>query len=154
MTAKSSLRIDTVIEPISYIRRLWYSIMVIIAMLLAWLAQLLWWQYLLLFLLTVVIAAYVTLSRPVLLRLSQPPLSKPIDRHWQLLMRTAHGDALWQANLVAVHRYQWMIGFEFTIIEPYQRSISLVVFRDQVSLNHWQKLSILATVIPPKTLEQ
>ena len=154
MTAKSSLRIDTVIEPISYIRRLWYSIMVIIAMLLAWLAQLLWWQYLLLFLLTVVIAAYVTLSRPVLLRLSQPPLSKPIDRHWQLLMRTAHGDALWQANLVAVHRYQWMIGFEFTIIEPYQRSISLVVFRDQVSLNHWQKLSILATVIPPKTLER
>ena len=128
--------------------------MTIIIIVLAWLAQLLWWQYTLLFLLTVMIAAYVALSRPVLLQLSQPPLSKPIDRHWQLLMRTAHGDALWQANLVAVHRFQGMIGFEFTVVEPYRRSISLVIFRDQVSLEHWQKLSILATVIPPKTLEQ
>lgn len=154
MTAKTSLRIDTMLRPVSYIRRLLYSTMVIITILLAWLAQLFWWQYTLLFLLTAVIATYIALSRPVLLRLSQPPLSKPIDRHWQLLMRTAHGDALWQANLVAVHHYQWMVGFEFTIIEPYQRSISLIVFRDQVSLDDWQKLSILTTVIPPKSLQQ
>ena len=75
MTAKTSLRIDTVIRPVSYIRRLLYSTMVIITILLAWLAQLFWWQYTLLFLLTAVIAAYIALSRPVLLRLSQPPLS-------------------------------------------------------------------------------
>ena len=111
---------------------------------LAWLASLLLWQYVLILIVTATVIIYLTLSRPILLHLSQPPLSHRIDQHWQLLLRTGRGDELWQAQLIVVSGYRWAISFEFNVIEPYQRSLSVTIFRDQVSPEQWRELNILA----------
>ena len=146
MTLSTSLRIDTAVHPTSHLRLLMYSALASMLIILAWLASLVLWQYVLIFTVAVAVTSYLALSRPILLHLSQPPLSHRVDRHWQLLMRTGRGDELWQAQLLTVHRYQWVITIEFLLEEPYQRPLSVTVFRDQVSPNQWRELSILATV--------
>ena len=116
--------------------------------LLAWLAQLSLAQYVLLLITSAGVTCYLALTRPILLHLSQPPLQHRVDQHWQLLIRTSRDDALWQAHLSELHRYPLCIHFKFSIIEPYQRGLSVTIFRDQVSAEEWRKLNILATVIP------
>ena len=148
MTDKHSLRIDTLIKPSSQLRTVLYASLIAVMGLLAWLAQLSLAQYVLLLIVSAGVACYLALTRPILLHLSQPPLQHRVDQHWQLLIRTSRDDALWQAHLSKLHRYPLCIHFEFTIIEPYQRVLSLTIFRDQVSVEEWRKLNILATVIP------
>lgn len=144
MTLANSLRIDMAIRPANYLRLLLYSGLTAVMVVLAWLASLLLWQYVLILIITAAVIIYLTLSRPILLHLSQPPLSHRIDQHWQLLLRTGRGDELWQAQLIAVSGYRWAISFEFNVIEPYQRSLSVTIFRDQVSPEQWRELNILA----------
>ena len=150
MISPTSLRIDAPIQPASYLRLLFYMLLASVMMILAGLASLALWQYVLIFVVTVAAISYLALSRPILLHLSQPPLDKSIYQHWQLLMRSSRGDALWQAQLTAVSNYQWVICFSFMIKEPYQRPLSVVVFRDQVSAEHWRQLTILAHSISHK----
>ena len=151
MISPTSLRIDTPIKPASYLRLLVYILLESVMVILAGLASLGLWQYVLIFVVSVAVVSYLALSRPILLHLSQPPLDKSVYQHWQLLMRTSHGDALWQAQLTAVSNYQWVICFSFIIKEPYQRPLSVAVFRDQVSAEHWRQLTILAHSISHKT---
>ena len=151
MISPTSLRIDAPIQPTTYLRLLFYMLLACVMVILAGLASLALWQYVLIFVVTVAAASYLALSRPILLHLSQPPLDKSVYQHWQLLMRTSHGDALWQAQLTAVSNYQWVICFSFIIKEPYQRPLSVAVFRDQVSAEHWRQLTILAHSISHKT---
>ena len=151
MISPTSLRIDAPIQPTSYLRLLFYVLLASVMMILVGLAFLALWQYVLIFVVTVAVVSYLALSRPILLHLSQPPLDKSVYQHWQLLMRTSHGDALWQAQLTAVSNYQWVICFSFIIKEPYQRPLSVVVFQDQVSAEHWRQLTILAHSISHKT---
>jgi len=146
MTLANSLRIDTAIQPASYLRLLLYSGLTAVTVVLAWLASLLLWQYVLILIVTAAVTIYLTLSRPILLHLSQPPLSQRIDQHWQLLLRTGRSDELWLAQLIAVSRYRWAISFEFNVIEPRLRSLSVTIFRDQVSPEQWRELNILARV--------
>ena len=146
MTLVTSLRIDTAIQPASYLCWLLYVSLAGIMIVLAWLASLALWQYLLIFIASAAVASYLVISRPTILHLSQPPLGQRMDKQWQLLIRTGHGDALWQADLISVNRYQWAMVFEFSIVEPYQRSLSMTIFRDQVSLEQWRELSILANI--------
>jgi hypothetical protein len=87
----------------------------------------------------------------MLLHLTQPPINQRIDRNWQLLVRTGRGDELWQAGLAAVDPYPWIISFEFIIVEPYRRALSVTIFRDQVSPEQWRELNILANVTPTTT---
>lgn len=151
MISLTSLRIDAPIKPASYLRMLFYIVLASVMVILAGFASLALWQYVLIFVVTVAVVSYLALSRPILLHLSQPPLDKSVYRHWQLLMRSSRGDALWQAQLTAVSNYQWVICFSFMIKEPYQRPLSVVVFRDQVSAEHWRQLTILAHSISHKT---
>ena len=146
MTLVTSLRIDTAIQPTSYLRWLLYVSLAAIMIVLAWLASLAFWQHLLIFIVSAAVASYLAISRPTILHLSQPPLGQRMDKQWQLLMRTGRGDELWQAHLISVNRYQWAMVFEFSIVEPYQRSLSMTIFRDQVSLEQWRELSILANI--------
>ena len=150
MTSVTSLRIDTTIQPASYLRLLLYIGLASVMIVLAWLASLALWQYVLILMVTAVVIGYLRLSRPIPLHISQPPLSQRTDKDWQLLISTGRGDELWQAQLVAVHAYCWAISFEFTIVEPYQRSLSITVFRDQVGLEQWRELSVLANVSTTK----
>lgn len=151
MTLATPLRIDTAIQPTSYLRVLLYVGLSAVMVMLAWLTALALWQYVFISIVAAAVSIYLILSRPVLLNLSQPPLSQRLDRQWQLLMRTGRGDELWLAQLKAVHRYQWLMSFEFIVIEPYQRSLSVTVFRDQVNPEQWRKLNILANVSSTKT---
>lgn len=151
MTKTATLRIDTPITPSSRLRLLLHISLASALILLAWLASLALWQYVLILIISVAVVSYLALSRPMLLHLTQPPFSQRIDRNWQLLMRTGRGDELWQAGLVAVHPYHWLISFEFIIMEPYQRALSVTIFRDQVSAEQWRELNILANVIPVKS---
>lgn len=146
MTLVTSLRIDTAIQPASYLRWLLYVSLAAIMIVLAWLASLTFWQYLIILIVSAVVASYLAISRPKVLHLSQPPLGQRMDKQWQLLMRTGRGEELWQAHLISVNRYQWAMVFEFSIFEPYQRSLSMTIFRDQVSLEQWRELSILANI--------
>ena len=151
MISLTSLRIDAPIKPASYLRMLFYIVLASVMVILAGLASLALWQYVLIFVVSAAVVSYLALSRPILLHLSQPPLDKSIYQHWQLLMRSSRGDALWQAQLTAVSNYQWVICFSFMIKEPYQRPLSVAVFRDQVSAEHWRQLTILAHSISHKT---
>lgn len=141
-----SLRIDAPIQPTSRLRLLLYIILTLALIVLAWQATLLLWQYLMILIVYAAVVCYVALSQPILLHISQPPVSLRVDQGWQLLMRTARGDALWQAQLLKVHRYQLLIHFEFMVLEPYQKPLSVSVFRDQMSREHWRELNVLATV--------
>lgn len=148
MTDNHSLRIDTPIKPTSHLRSGLYATLIAVMGLLAWLAQLSLAQYVLLLITSAGVTCYLALTRPILLHLSQPPLQHRVDQYWQLLIRTSRDDALWQAHLSELHRYPLCIHFKFSIIEPYQRGLSVTIFRDQVSAEEWRKLNILATVIP------
>ena len=151
MISPTSLRIDTPIKPASCLRLLFYMLLASVMVILAGLASLALWQYVLIFVVSVAVVSYLALSRPMLLHLSQPPLDKSVYQHWQLLMRSGRGDALWQAQLTTVTSYQWVICLSFIVIEPYQRHLSVTVFQDQVSTEHWRELTILANTISYKT---
>lgn len=141
-----SLRIDAPIKPTSHLRLLLYIGLTLALIVLAWQAPLRLWQYVMIMIVYAAVVCSVALLQPILLHLSQPPLSQPVDKGWQLLMRTARGDALWQAKLLKVHRYQLLIHFEFMVLEPYQKPLSVSVFRDQMSPEQWRELNVLATV--------
>ena len=147
MTLLTSLRIDAPIQPVSRIRLMFHLVLATALLTLAALASLALWQYVLIFVVSVAVVSYLALSRPILMHLSQPPLNKSVYQHWQLLMRSSRGDSLWQAELVAVSSYSWVICFKFIIKEPYQRPVSVAIFRDQVSAEHWHELTILANTI-------
>lgn len=139
-----SLRIDTAIKPTSYLRALLYVSLATIIILLAWLAELWLWQYVLILIVAAAVISYLALSNPILLHISQPPLSKRIDMGWQLLMRTGRADELWQAKLSAASQYSWLIHLRLVMTEPYQRPFTVTIFRDQVNAEQWRQLSILA----------
>ena len=152
MTAMTSLRLDTAIKPMSYLQILFYIALSGSIILLAMLASLSLWQYVLILIISVAIIGYLALSRPIILHISQPPLGKDIYRDWQLLIRTGRGDALWQAQLKAITQSRWVICFDFDIVEPYQRPLSVAIFRDQVNAEEWRKLTILANMMASKTI--
>lgn len=147
MATTTSLRIDTAIKPSSYWRTVLYLGLMSMIIILAWLAQLLLWQYVLILTISVMIVSYLALSRPILLHLSQPPLDKQIDKDWQLLMRTGRGDELWLADLDKANNYSWLISMNFMTVEPFKRSLTVIVYRDQVSADEWRQLMILTNVL-------
>jgi len=144
MTLVTSLRIDTAIKPASYLRALLYVSLTGVMMILAWFASLALWQYLLILIVSAAVASYLIISRPILLHISQPSLSQRVDKEWQLLIRTGRGDELWQAELVDINCYKWAMSIEFDIVEPYQRTLSTTIYRDQVNHEQWRQLNILA----------
>jgi len=146
MTLVTSLRIDTAIKPASYLRALLYVGLTGVMMILAWFASLTLWQDLLILIVSAAVASYLVISRPILLHISQPLLSQRVDKEWQLLIRTGRGDELWQAELVDINRYQWAMSIEFDIVEPYQRTFSTTIFRDQVNSEQWRQLNILTNI--------
>lgn len=142
-----SLRIDSAIKPNSYLRALLYITLTTALVILSWLAKLWLWQYILILISAAAVVSYLALSRPILLHISQPPLSKRVDSGWQLLMRTSRADELWQAKLSSVNSYPWLIHLKMVIIEPYKRSFTVTIFRDQVNVEQWRQMSILANSI-------
>ncbi len=142
----TALRIDAAIKANSHWRLLLYSILHGALILLAWFANLSLWQYLVILILTVLVIGYLAVSRPIVLHLSQPPLSQRLNLGWQLLMRSKRGDELWQAELISVQRYQLLVYLQFKVVEPRAKSLSITIFRDQMDPLHWQALNILATV--------
>ncbi|AMN68926.1 hypothetical protein AK825_11525 [Psychrobacter sp. P11G5] len=140
------LRIDTAVNSSSYLRALIYVGLLSALVLLLWLAELSLWQDVVILVVSAVVVSYLALSRPILLHLSQPPLYKQVSQDWQLLMRTGRGDELWLAELNNIHRYHWLITFEFMTVEPFKRTLTVTVFRDQVSRNEWRQLNILANI--------
>ncbi|WP_440453842.1 hypothetical protein [Psychrobacter sp. ASPA161_9] len=140
------LRIDTAVNSSSYLRALIYIGLLSALVLLLWLAELSLWQDVVILVVSAVVVSYLALSRPILLHLSQPPLYKQVSQDWQLLMRTGRGDELWLAELNNIHRYHWLITFEFMTVEPFKRTLTVTVFRDQVSRNEWRQLNILANI--------
>ncbi len=142
-----SLRIDSAIKVTSYLHALLYSSLMSSIILLAWLAKLSLWHYVLILIVAAIVIGYLALSKPILLHISQPPLSKRVDIGWQLMMRTSRADELWQAKLATAYHYPWLIHLSFIMAEPYQRPFSATIFRDQVSAEHWRQLSILANSI-------
>ena len=150
MTALTSLRLDTAIKPMSYLQILFYIALSGSIILLAVITSLSLWQYVLILIISVAVIGYLALSRPIILHISQPPLAKDIYRDWQLLIRTGRGDGLWQAKLKEVTQSRWVICFDFDIVEPYQRPLSIAIFRDQVNAEEWRKLTVLANMTASK----
>lgn len=142
-----SLRIDSAIKPSSYLRALLYMSLTALLILLSWLANLWLWQYILILIVAAAVASYLALSKPILLHISQPPISKRIDIGWQLLMRTGRADELWQAKISAANYYPWLIHLRLVMTEPYKRPFTVTIFRDQVTAEQWRQLSILANSI-------
>lgn len=148
----NSLRIDTAVKPSSHLRTLIYAGLLSAMILLIWLAELSLWQEVVILVVSAAVVSYLALSRPILLHLSQPPLYKQVNKGWQLLMRTGRGDELWLAELNNIHRYHWLITFEFMTVEPFKRSLTVTVYRDQVSFDEWRQLNVLANVTGEKLI--
>ena len=91
-TSKLSLRVDCAVKPDSCVRAWLYSSLALVMIMLSGLAQLWLWQYVLTLIIAAAVISYLALSKPILLHLSQPPLSKRVDIGWQLLMRTSRAD--------------------------------------------------------------
>lgn len=144
MTTLLSLRIDTAIKPTSHVRMLMYGSLATVIILMAWLAGLVLWQYVIILVVATVVIGYLALSKPILLHISQPPLSKRLNSDWHLLMRTARADELWQAQLCSVQHNQQLVHLSFNIVEPYKRSLAFTIYRDQVNSEQWRQLCILA----------
>ncbi len=142
----SALRVDAAVKVSSHWRLLLYVTLLGALVLLTWFAGLSLWQYVVILIMTALVISYLALSRPIVLHLSQPPLSQRLNQSWQLLMRTSRGDALWQAELITVQRYSLLIHLQFRVVEPYNKVLSVTVFRDQLSPLQWQALNVLATV--------
>ena len=142
----SALRVDAAVKVSSHWRLLLYVTLFGALVLLTWFARLSLWQYIVILIMTALVISYLALSRPIVLHLSQPPLSQRLNQGWQLLMRTSRGDALWQAELITVQRYSLLIHLQFRVVEPYNKLLSVTVFRDQLSPLQWQALNVLATV--------
>jgi len=147
MTLVTSLRIDIAIQTASRLRWILYASLMVIMMVLAWLASLVLWQYVLILIVSVAVASYLIISRPTLLHISQPPLRQRLDKQWQLLIRTGRGDELWHAQLLTIYRYPWVIIINFKITEPYRKPLSITVFRDQVNSEDWRALNVLANTV-------
>lgn len=137
------MRLDAPIMPSSRLRQLFYSGLLGLFLLLTWSAKLAIWQLGLVIAALFLIGGFIFLSKPTLLHLSQPPLHLNSRYDWQLLMATSRGDQLWQGDLVRVRATSWVVIADVRVIEPYQKSLTLTIFRDQVSAEDWRKLSIL-----------
>lgn len=144
---RTPLRIDMSVRPNSYLRIICYIVLASITVLLAWLADLLLWQYVFIVIVSAAVVSYLALSRPTLLHLSQPPLERLIDQGWQLYMRTGRGDELWQARLCGISHHQWLVMIKFTTTEPFKRALTMTIYRDQVSPHDWRQLNILANIM-------
>ena len=142
----TTLRIDAAVKADSHWRLLLYNILLGALILLAWFAKLSLWQYLVILIVTVLVISYLAVSRPIVLHLTQPPLSQRLNLGWQLLIRTKRGDELWLAELISVQRYHLSVHLQFKVVEPRVKLLTLTIFRDQTSPLHWQALNILATV--------
>lgn len=141
------MRLDAPITLQSRFRLLFYAALLAIFLPIAWLAGLAIWQFGLVLLSVILISSFIFLSKPALLQLSQPPLHLNARQNWQLLMRTARGDQLWQGDLLRVRAYSWVVIAEVQVIEPYQRSLTFTIFRDQMTADDWRKLSILGQLM-------
>lgn len=139
-------RLDSTVAPTSHLRMLLYSGFGCVFVVLAWFAGLSLWHYVLLLLVCGGVLSYLALSKPILLHLSQPPLDQRLDQGWQILMRRSRGDELWQARLNCARRYMFFVHLSFEVTTPHQRSVSLTIFRDQVSDETWRQLNVLASI--------
>lgn len=140
------MRLDAPIIPSSRLRLLFYSGLLGLFLLLAWSVNLAIWQLGLVLLSLILIGGFIFLSKPTLLHLSQPPLHLNLHYDWQFLMATARGNQLWQGNLLRAQSYSWAVIVEVQVMEPYQKSLTVTIFRDQVSAEDWRKLSILGQI--------
>lgn len=139
-------RLDSTVAPTSHLRMLLYSGFGGVFVVLTWLAGLSLWHYVLLLVVCGGVLSYLALSKPILLHLSQPPLDQRLDQGWQLLMRRTRGDELWQARLNCARRFMLFVHLGFEVTTPHQRSVSLIIFRDQVSDETWRQLNVLASI--------
>lgn len=145
--ASHAMRLDAPIAIKSRLRNLFFGGLLGLFLWLTWSAGLAIWQLALVGLVLILVSGFTVLSKPALLHLSQPPLHRNACYDWQLLMATAHGEQLWQADLLRVRSYFWVVIADFRVVEPYQKSLTITIYRDQVLAEDWRKLSIVGQVL-------
>lgn len=142
-----SLRVDAEIYPSRYYRPVMTLGFLLVLWLLALLAHLLWWQYVLL-LIACVFALYFLQPGTRIQHISQPPLDRPLTDNWQLVVQTEPRPIIWQAKLLGAQHYGRAMRLRFMRVEPDVRPLSLILYADQVSAADWYALSVLAQSTP------
>lgn len=138
------------IKPTSLSRALLYVSLGIVLSLLAGSAGLVLWQYVIIIIVSALVTIYLALSKPILLHITQPPISQRLDQNWQLLMRTSRSDELWQSSLKRARHLNRAIFLSFEVVEPRKRNLRITIFRDQVNTEQWRQLSLLAHSVESK----
>ena len=144
------LRVDAAIHPSRYYRPVVTLGFLVVLWVLALLAGLLWWHYVLL-LAACAFTLYFLPSGLRIQHISQPPLNRPLTEHWQLLVQTSPRPIIWQAKLLSAQHYGKAVRLSFMCIEPKVRPLSLIIYVDQLSAADWYALSVLAYSAPQKS---
>ncbi|MBS9779283.1 MAG: hypothetical protein KGV51_01520 [Moraxellaceae bacterium] len=151
--AKKSWRIDSQIDTVSLWHRvfavLWLSLLLLVMLV----AQLAWWQWLImLFVLGAVIYLYYQRDFEIV-HLTQPTGNSVKDIYSSPWFVYACYDfdeeefedvECWQGYLTTSHVGRYLVVLAFDIVEPFQRSLSVPIWRDQVSNDDWRKLQTLS----------
>lgn len=140
-------RLDAAVFPSSRLQFIIVCSGIALFLLLSWSAKLSLWQFILVVAVSGLTFGYWWLSRPIVTQITQPPLHLNAHQGWQLMMATSRGDQLWHGELRQLRTYSWVVVADFAITEPYQRSLTLSIFRDQVAPEDWRRLIILSQLI-------
>ncbi|WP_131667777.1 hypothetical protein [Psychrobacter pygoscelis] len=143
----ASLRLDAKIATRSSYRLFIYAIIAVWIALMAYLADLNYWQLALLLFSAIVSIVGAWLTQLPVVHISQPALTQSLFKDWQLMMSTSRGEALWRADLLSIQDYGPTVVLKFAVSHPQRRSISHALFRDQMTAQSWHQLKVIAQLI-------
>ncbi len=132
--------IDTPLAPSRY-RLLVWVLYVLLVMLLAYRVGLVWWQWLMMALLTVGLFWSRLQRLPIVQHIAQPMGG---DELWQCLVDNGQGEELWQMYLSDITEVGVCVVLRFEVVSPMPKALTVSVYPDQVPAEAYRRLKVLA----------
>lgn len=152
----NSLRVEAEISTFSAMRLVIYSVSALLVFVIAALAGLRLWQWLLLAMACIAIFKLITmhLSYPRVAHVTQPRLDRGLKDDWLLLVepKRSASHQLWQAQLLRARDFGLLLVLEFRVKAfhgnvPKSKRVHLCIYQDQVTPQAWRQLKVLTNVV-------
>lgn len=66
-----------------------------------------------------------------------------VEGYWQLLIEQRYGPVLYEAQLVLSQNFYHCVQLSFETQQPMQKSLKVLIWKDQVNAATWRKLKVL-----------
>lgn len=132
---------------------LWLFIMLLVMLM----ADLPWWQWLLMIAVTAGLAYLYNLRRLTVVHITQPEIkhsgAEIYYSPWLIYVASKQGynqsntesnKQLWQGYLQSSYANRYLLLLNFEIITPVQRPMTVMIWRDQINPTGWRQLQTLA----------